>query len=185
MPAITVAPFYQFFGTRTLHGPADSFNNLTIAEFSDTEECLEQYETTEEELWLNRFISVMYRPAQPTNSLKGGPLSFSSRQPNANGDVRVPYNFHANDFIAVMVSRISPAHKAAIMLWYLGCRAEIAAGYKFIFQQTKGKKSKESGGFTDIIHLLAGPKFGTVEQTGRVLLKVALYELKLMHEANG
>lgn len=172
LPVINVRKRFQFFGTTELHGPAESFNNITIAEFSDTESCLTQYEITGDVLWLNRFIAVLYRPQKTKHEIKS---------PEFNGDMRQVYNFHLNDFIAVMVSKLSIGMKAAILLNYYGCRAEFVECNSFLFEKGKGKGE---GTFTDVIHALAGPKFGTVDETGRVLLKVAAKELKLMKESN-
>lgn len=174
IPVIEVAGEYKFFGTTELYGPIDDFNNITIAEFSDTESCLNMFEETRDALWLHRFLAIMYRPKKK----KASPHSA-----DFDGDVRVPYNFHCNDLIAVKTGSIDERIKCAILLWYYGCRAEFVANNKFLFQSASSGDSG-SGGITDLIHALAGPKFGTVEETGKVLLKVAVRELKLLHEAN-
>lgn len=173
IPEIEVGESFQFFGTRKLYGPTDAFNNLTIAEFSDTESCLGNYEATNDEMWLNRFLAVLYRPKK--KGVKPTAVDYD-------GDIRQGYNFHLNDFGAVMLSGVDARIKAAVLLWYYGCRNEITEQNSFLF--TKGKGSGD-GSFTDVIHALAGPKFGTLDEAGRVPLKVALHELKLMHQANG
>lgn len=162
---VDVAPKYQFFGTRRLYGPQSEFNNLTIAEFSDTESCLNYFETTKDPVWLHRFIAVLYRPGKKS-------LRFT-------GDHRLPYNFHMNDFIAEMVSKIDERIKCAILLWYHACRAQLVTDYGFLFSK---KNDGEGGSWTDIIHDLAGPKFGNIDETGRTNLKVVFTELRLMHQ---
>ena len=172
LPVIDIPKHFMFFGSTKLYGPTANFNNLCIAEFSDTEFCLTEYQKTKEEKWLNLFIAILYRPKQ-----KG----IDTAAANYAGDIRQAYNFHLNDFIAVMVSKLDTNLKMAIMLWYLGCRAELVKDYKFLFSDGNKKATAEGGSWTDVIHGLAGPKFGTVEQTMSANLKVVLKELSILH----
>jgi len=172
LPVIEVKKRFMFFGTRTLAGPAGNFDNITLAEFSDTESCLSCYQSTKDEVWLNRFIAVLYRPKR-----KGVNVTAA----DYNGDERQPYNFYLNDFISTMVSSLSLGTKLAIMLWYLGCRHTLVTDYDFLFTG-KNKQKAQEGSWTDVIHGLAGPKFGTVEQTMSANLKVVLKELFILHQ---
>lgn len=172
IPELNVGAKYQFFGTTMLYGAAENFTTLTIAEFSDTESCLKLYEETQEDVWFNRFIGILYRPKKKNSH---------AHHHDFDGDVRQEYNFHLNDFIAAMVQKTNPQVKAAILLWYYGCRNQLVQDYKFLFSKTN-TEAAEDGSWTDVIHELAGPKFGTVENTMRANLKVILKELKLMHD---
>lgn len=171
LPVLKVKKRFRFFGSTELYGPADDFNNLTIAEFADAEACLTQYEQTHDDIWFNRFVAVLYRPRKSKADIAS---------PQFNGDYRQPYNFHLNDFIAAMLTGLKHSEKAAVLLWYYGCRSSFVESNAFLF---RGQGSTGGGTFTDVIHSLAGPKFGTLEETGRVLLKIAAKELFLMQEA--
>lgn len=170
---IKVGAKYQFFGTRFLYGPADNFDNLTLAEFSDTESCLDNFDTTQEDIWLDRFLAVLYRPKKKI---------YHPHHADFDGDIRQPYNFHLNDFIATMVQKVPVNVKLAVVLWYTGCRNDFVSNNQFLFSKSNSDKAKETGGWTDVMHGLAGPKFGTVEQTGRTNLKVIARELKELHK---
>lgn len=172
LPEIEVGKKYRFFGTQKLYGPASNFDNLTIGEFSDTETCLKNFDSTGDELWMNRFIAVLYRPRKRI---------VEPHHPDYDGDIRQPYNFHLNDFISVMVSRLDVRVKCAVRLWYLGCRAALVEQNPFMFSKKTADKANE-GSWAEVIHGLAGPKFGSFEQTGRANLKVVMKELHLLHE---
>lgn len=173
IPVIEVGGKFSFFGTTKLHGPADDFNNLTIEEFSDCESCLDQWNATGDELWLNRFIGILYRPKQ--KGINPAAINFK-------GDMRQPYNFHLNDFIAAMVSKTDGRIKTAVLLWYMGCRNNLAQCFPAVFTSAKDNKAHSGSNWTEVIHALAGPKFGTIEQTGRIPLKIVFTELTAMQK---
>ena len=169
---IKVGRKFQFFGTRMLYGPADNFDNLTIAEFSDCESCLTEYQQSKDVIWLNRFIAILYRPRNK---------SADPAKPGYTGDLRQPYNFYLNDLIAAMVEKIPDGVKMGVMLWYVGCRTSLTTDYQFLFN-SKSDKGAEGGSWTDLIHGLSGPKFGTIDQTMTANLKVVFKELTILHK---
>jgi hypothetical protein len=105
-----------------------------------------------------------------------------ARRAGYGGDIRQPYNFYANDLIAAMVEPLSVNIKCAIVLWYYGCRAQLVSDFSVLFPKGEGKGGSDTGTWTDIIHGLAGGKFGDIDQTGRAMLRVVLTELKLRRE---
>lgn len=170
--ALVVPSRMRLLGSKVFYGPASDFNNLTLAEFSDLEYCINQYDSTGEELWLNRFMAILYRPRNEQHT---------RRSANFSGDVRQPYNIHLNDEYAELLRRIPAGCKAAAVLWYYGCRNAITEANKNLF--SKDNQDKANGAsWTDVIHELSGPKFGSIEQTGKTLLKVILRELQLIHQ---
>lgn len=172
LPTIEVPGKYKFFGTTTLYGPASNFNDLTIAEFADCEYCLRKYADTKEEKWLNTLIGVLYRPCKRKAELAASDFD---------GDKRQAYNFYLNDFMTVMVSKLHPTVKKAILLWYMGCRTAITQQYSFLFTKPNEAKASTSS-WSDVIHDMAGPKFGTLEDTSKVHLRVILKELALLYK---
>lgn len=173
LPVIEVPRRFSFFGTTRLYGPADNFDNLTIGEFSDCEACLDQWERTKDALWLNRFIGILYRPR-----LKG----LDKTAADYKGDERQPYNFHLNDFLAAMADKLDDRTKSAILLWYMGCRAELTQCFPYIFDKSKAAKEGGTGNWVEVIHALAGPKFGTIAQTEKANLKIVFTELTVMQK---
>ncbi len=166
LPMIRVQREQRFFATQKLYGPAKNFENLTIAEFSDAETCIDNYEESKDELWLNRFLAVLYHP---------GSRLFASP------DGRKPYNFHMNDLIAEMVSKVDAGTKAAIVLWFHGCRAQLVKDFGSLFSKAKAQTNEKTS-WTAIIHDMAGAKFGTIDQTAQQPVRVIFYELNLLHQ---
>lgn len=173
LPLIEVPGRFKFFGTTQLHGPSDNFNNLTLAEFADAEYWLNKFADTKQDIYFDRFIATLYRPAK---------RKLDVHSPEFNGDYRQAYNNHLTELIAAMVTKVDTAVKAAILVWYRGCRAEIVANNRWLFPKGGDKDKPGSGTWADVVHGLAGPKFGTVDETEKVFLKVILLEMKILHE---
>lgn len=167
LPKLRVRKSQRFFGTQLLYGPKKNFENLSIAEFSDAETCLDNYEDSKEDIWLNRFLAVLYRPGKPRTDLT---------------DQRQPYNFHANDLIAEMVSKLDNGTKAAVMFWYMGCRAQLVKDFSALFGKRQTASAGAKASWTDVIHDLSGAKFGTLEETGQQPVRIIFYELQLLHQ---
>lgn len=172
LPTITVsARTMPWVSTKKLYGFGDNFDTLTIAEFSDTESCLKNYEESKQEIWLNRFLAILYRPK---SKIENTDLEFT-------GDHRQPYNIHLNDTLAKSFTDIPYAMKAAITINYVGCLNVLAKENRFLFTKSNAQTA-QSGTWADVIHELAGQKFGTIEQTEKAYLKVVIKELFINHQ---
>jgi hypothetical protein len=153
----------------TFYGPADNFDNITLEEYADSEFCLAEYARTSSELWLNRFLAVLYRPG-------------SKSLLRSTGDARRPYNIHENDYLGRKLATLSDNQKCAILFWYYGCRNVLTEDYKFLFSKENAQKAEQGAGWVDVIHGMAGAKFGDIKQTGKTLLKVILTEMRHQYQ---
>lgn len=169
LPVVQI-PGKYFFTRIKLYGPQTNFANLTISEFSDAEFCLEQYNQTKDPLWQNRFLACLYRPA-----------CYVPHQPE---NIREPYNFFRVDEWLPLCNRISDSAKCAITVWYMGCRQQLADDFGFLFHQSKKEAAEGGSTLADIIHGMAGGKFGTYDQTAAQYVRIIFHELQLQHKKN-
>lgn len=164
LPVVSVGRILK----KKFYGPSSQFNNLTLEEFSDAEDCLSHFEQTLDPIWISRFFAVLYRPGHPSHE-------------TLRGDARNVYNIHLNDKYGSQLMKLSEHHRAAILLWYQGCRAEVVSDYAFLFLKDKKDEAAQSS-WVDVIHGMAGTKFGDIKATGRTLLKVILTEMRINYQ---
>jgi hypothetical protein len=111
-----------------LHGPADSFGNLTFAEFIQAEgHFFDYHRQPEQERHLDLLVATLYRPA-------GGKDPADRRQAYVHRDVAGR---------ADLVAHLPLPARLAVRMWYASCRAAFVRKYTgTIFT------SAESGGGT-------------------------------------
>ena len=107
-----------------LAGPADGLINCVFEEFIRAQTCLEKFSKTGKMVHLDRLIAALYRPVDPGQDT--GSASFS-------GDVREAFNDHTVDTRLKLVSKISPALKNAILMFYQGCFYMIDKKFPHVF----------------------------------------------------
>jgi len=148
-------------GIQNYYGPLDGLSNLTIAEFSYADKYYANYLKTMDEEWLNKLCGCLYRPKK---------LFAPSH------DVRKEFDSFKVGYYAKKFETQSLALKHAILLWYWGCRNNIAETFKNVFSAEGDTDSSLALGWTNIIFDLSGEKFGTIETTSKAnILEVFLY----------
>lgn len=169
MPKLRIPNAKLSWIKHTFYGLESNFDNITLEEYADAEFCLSEYARTSSELWLHRFLAVLYRPGSEKQKLK-------------TGDARKPYNIHENDMYGRHLSRLSENEKCAILYWYYGCRNVLTEDYSFLFSKENQGKAEQGAGWVDVIHGMAGTKFGNIHETGKTLLKVILTEMRHQYQ---
>ena len=93
-------------GWRKLVGPAEGLLDLSFAEFRGATDAMTLYLKTRDDLYLDRMLACLYRPAGP-------------RQPS--GRCVVPYSPDTIDTYAKLCHRLKPWQKQLVLLWLSAC----------------------------------------------------------------
>lgn len=144
-----------------LYGPPNGLKNISIGEFANLEVNFLNYHKSGKAVYLNNICAILYRPGNDDNLI--------------NGDARDEFNDKQIEHRSKQLAK-QPEHiKQAILLFYMGCRNKITKDHKAIFS---GKGTGKAQNWASIIIELAGPKFGTIEQTYKCSLGTVLTYLK-------
>ena len=166
-PTHQLLPVYKKF-----YGPADELDNLTLSEFYFCEKYYNDYvcgEGGDRPLALNNLVAVLYRAAKPGYDIKK----------NLEGDIRIPFNGNAVAWYSIMIGRWPLHTRQAVLLYYDGCRKNLAKLYPEIFpQQSVADNDDNDSDMFGIIRGLAGGKYGDFEKTEQLPLHTALRELQ-------
>jgi hypothetical protein len=96
------------------HGPANGITNLKTDEYIRAETSLFQYHKTQDEVYLNKLIATLWRPAAPIP---------------ASDDVRLPFDDGKVEAFAKIAASISAPIKHAIYLFYTGSRRFLSSRF--------------------------------------------------------
>ena len=143
------------------YGPPNELRQITIGEFASLEANFLNYHKTGKTIYLNNICAILYRPGNEENLV--------------NGDARDKFNDKQIDHRAKYFSQTPDHTKQAVLLFYIGCRNRIVKKHPTVFSG-KGKGKQQN--WASIIIELAGPKFGTIDQTYDCALGTVLIYLK-------
>jgi hypothetical protein len=158
-------PYYNGF-----YGPSSEWDNLTMKEWNSCEVFYELMVSEEEEsdFYLNQLIATIYR----------SPKFLYNKSKNKDGDIRQKYNPNETEFWARKVSKWPIEIKAAILMWYDGCRQMLVNGYD-VFDSSTTQTEKVSSGMFEVIRGLCGAKYGNFENVENLNVHIAMRELEL------
>jgi hypothetical protein len=135
-------------------------------EFHCTEIAYQEVIRNNDEDALNRLCAFLYRPKK-----KG----YDARI-NAEGDVRVPFNYNECIYYAQRIKRWPLAVKQAILLWYDGCRQMLVKSYPLAFGKGKANGNYYEGLF-GMMRSIAGDKYGTLEDVENLFVHTMFMEI--------
>ncbi|MGI4866114.1 MAG: hypothetical protein ACRYFZ_19475 [Janthinobacterium lividum] len=139
-----------------LAGPGDWLGGVQVWEFANAETQLRKWVASQAEADLNRLVAVLYRPRRWFWWL----LKFS---PSYTGDARQVFNEKSVARRAQRVARLPLAHRQAVLLYYLGCRAQLEQAYPHLFSGDEGN-GKDPNPWLTLIGRLPNEKFGRLDQ---------------------
>jgi hypothetical protein len=121
-------------GGTSFYGPADGLGNLRMVEFDFAERELAAYHADNTQHSLFRFIATLYRP---------GKRGYDHRR-NPDGDPREGFNDNLLAYYAnILQEDMHPDMARAIMLWYKGCRQQLAEEHPRIFPAAADKSEEQ------------------------------------------
>ncbi len=159
LPSIKIGWF------KTLYGPADRLDNLTIHEFSFAINYFNNYSTTKDEKFLDYLICILYRSEKSGGSERG--------------DIREPFNMNTADRFIKQISRLDTSYKQSVYLFFQGCLETWLNAFPLVFK--RGDEEQKAPGppktFIDVILNISGGKFGTFNETKNESAYLVLKEL--------
>lgn len=139
-------PEIKFKWFRKWYGPADGLKNLTFSEFIHAETAFDRIANSKDDKYIDQLIAILYR--------QRGPVKESSKK--YRGDLRESFNDFHIDRNAKIASRIPDNLKAAIMLYYQGCRYSITKLFPEVFSGSGGSKEETFKSYMNLVEVLSG-----------------------------
>lgn len=159
-----------------LVGPGDWLAGVSVWEFANAEAQLQKWVKAQGEADLNRLVAVLYRPRRWFWWLH-------RLSPSYTGDSRQVFNEKRVAARAERVAKLPLAHRHAVLLYYLGCRAQLEQNYHHVFDGDEGN-AKDPNPWLTLIGRLPNDKFGTLDQIGlRPLHTVLLFTNQFIRDA--
>jgi len=115
-----------------LYGPHSALSNCSFWEFIKAEQYFLTYLEKKEEIWLDKLIATLYRPARENHN------------PMLVDDRRIPFNDIAIRNRIKQVSRIDHDTKLAIMMWFDGCRTQLIKHFPMVWKKSDPNQLSES-----------------------------------------
>lgn len=146
---------------KTFYAPGDRINNLTVDEFSHTEDLYLGWMRTQNIEFLHYLTAVLYR-------VKG------------KDGKRVLFDKTTLESDAKALSKIDKNRFYATLITYQGCREHLYAQFPIVFPKSTSKNPKvpNSSGFGKLALHLSGKKFGTHQETISTNIYVFLSEFE-------
>ena len=163
-----VLPEYKGF-----YGPKSELENLTLSEFYFAELYYSQHLAGDADA-INNLVAVLYR--------KGKFLYHKLK--DKDGDIRVPFNANLIFYYANIISDWPMPVKQAIVLFYDGCRKDIANNNPKIFNAAGSSESNGQADMFGILRSLSGGKYGDLEKVEKMYLHTALLEMNICIQEN-
>lgn len=155
-------PWYSF---KNYYGPVDLIYNMQIDEFKFADSLFIKAWQNPESNAINEFIAVLYRPGKPFWQA-------------ADGDKRQAFNKHTIVQRSHTFKSLPIGIKYLIMLWFKGCRTAMQMRFPYVYPETTNQKlSSTPQPMNAVIMQMAGPRFGTMDETKRVPLYDFMYAL--------
>lgn len=137
---------------RYIYGPADGLENISLYELGITFSLFERYVTSRDENFLNRLLSVLFRPHKPKTA--------HNTRSNYEGDVRLPHYKHESTVTRRMpvIRRLPPLVKSILLFWFASCRHHIINSYPNLFnaQDEAGERQGNDYGWGGVLLSLSG-----------------------------
>ncbi|MDO7877671.1 hypothetical protein Q5H93_23230 [Hymenobacter sp. ASUV-10] len=155
---------------RTWHGPREYLRNLLFGEFMFADTYFVLYSLQQRPEHLDKFLTVLYRPAQE---------GLDVHHPDWKGDVRQRFNEHQLDARTPRVAQVPAIEKLAILTWYRGCRAQLALEFPDVFRSAEETTDDaKAPDWSRVLRKLSGGAFGTLQQTAEQPLRLILAEMQ-------
>jgi hypothetical protein len=157
--------------SKKFYGPDSRLANVSFIEFAKADIRHRNYISSENEMYLDEMLAVLYRPAKKFISFRkflGLPI----------GDIRQKYS---DDCIknAKHFKNIPRRYKKALLLYWEGCYNFMIDTFPHVF--TGNSDGSDDGfGFAGMITELAGSKFGNTEQTAETNMLTILLHLEII-----
>jgi hypothetical protein len=167
----TIGPWY-----RPLVGPGDWLAGVSVWEFSNAEHQLRKWTSSQANDDLDALVAVLYRPRRWFNWLR-------KLSPAYTGDARQVFNSKTVASRARRVAHVSLVQRQAVLVYYLGCRAELELAYPHLFSGDEAN-GKDPNPWLTLIGRLPNDKFGDLEQISqRPLHTVLLFTNQFIRDA--
>ncbi|MDF7810513.1 hypothetical protein [Hymenobacter sp. YC55] len=166
LPSLPKISWRQLLSPK-LYGPRESFLNLTFTEFIYADTYFLRYLQTNEEVWLQRLVAVLYRPQR---------ADYDPAAVTYGGDRREDFNEHLVEGRVRHVARVPHHLQYAVLLWYRGCRRELERRYVRVFSSDNQQKASQSGWQQVLFSLADGVH--RVDVTSRQLLHNVMREMQ-------
>lgn len=116
-------PYHEVhIGRKKFFGPADGLSNLLTKEWILAEVERSQYQATQNEYHLNRFLAILWRPK-------------ASNHPD--GDKRAPFRQDALDELSQQMGKFKP-HQKQVMLWFYNeCLEYLSNKFEPVFSNSE------------------------------------------------
>ncbi|MEA3378040.1 MAG: hypothetical protein U9Q69_00210 [Nanoarchaeota archaeon] len=156
---------------KNLHGPADAFRNVTIAEFAFADTYFLRYEQKPKAEYLHKFIASLYRE---------GKENFNKHEEN---DIRIEFNENKLDFLAEKVSNWRGDVKYAILSNFKLMRAVLKSLYPHLFDEKTAdekkiiSKTKNIGGWDKIIRGFCEGDLTKIDKVKNLLIHTIFAEM--------
>jgi hypothetical protein len=184
LPTLTIPGRHVTEKAATWHGPLGHFQNLLFGEFIFADTFFVLYLLHGKKEYLDKFITVLYRPARRVKAAAGLVEQDASPEDlDWTGDVRLPFNEHQLDIRTPRVFRVAALEKAAVLTWYRGCRSQLALEFPDVFVEAdkdSSTSSKQAPDWGRVLRKLSGGAFGAVTQTASQPLRLILAEMQDM-----
>lgn len=160
--SINPLPYFRIRG-RPFIGPLMDLSNFTIEDYGAIDVCIYHYSSTKDLHWLYRMAAILYKP-----------ISWSVRIKNLfrpiPKDNRVPYyDKGVDDRTSFFKKHLSHDMLDAIHFIYLAIqnflKYQFPAVYEKAEEDMEEEEVKNDYGWSAVIMDMAGPKFGTINQT--------------------
>lgn len=169
-PGLTTSliPFFRL-GIHRFYAPDHFMKNITGGEFHFCESFYQQYLQQNDPEAIHQLIAVLYRP-------KGKGAAHNPQHKNFKGDPRIKLN--PIEKRAAQFQKLDEATKAAILIWYQGCRQHIIDTHPQLFKKEDGTAS---GSWMDVFDSLSDNlvNFNTIADQP---LSMILYKMTRLQE---
>lgn len=163
-------PMFQY-NWRTFYGPGKDFCFLTVAEFIVAEMLMQQYAKERDEMDLNKLVSVLYRKADKD--------TFTDYK-DTGSDPRTIFSDKMLDRLGAIISPIPLWYKQAALYNFIAFHTYVNKKYEFLYD-TDTKPKAGNMGWAGVMHSLAGPELGTMEDVERMPFLNAMIILTKLH----
>jgi hypothetical protein len=170
VPFVTIR---RGLGKKKLYGPVKRFDQVCALEYCLADYFFNLYTKTAKPEHLDAFIAVLYRPAGKTLP---GNNEFT-------GDIRLPFNENNTQVWDKWIKKMPYAKKLAVCLWFTHIRMALVKRYPRLFKKGESK-NENTAGFMDLLHEMAGEKFGTVLEAQRVKIMSIMHECERVAKQN-
>jgi hypothetical protein len=130
-----------------LYGPGDGFRHVLVKEWLCADPVIRVYQKEKSIKSLDKLVCFLYRPERAD-----GVMSGDRRE-------------HFDEFVCMdrldLIAKLSHAEKLAIAMNYIGMWTQVVADFKRAFS---GGGSGKNFGVPGMVHDLAGPELGTVQE---------------------